>query len=84
MKDIKYFEKKCERYKKWINMLQCQLSQARSMLEWIEENCDEESSKMATKSLDAVEAIYVLHNGDKLVDNPFFDSYTSHRMNNAK
>lgn len=70
MKDIKYFEQKVENLKKIINMRECQLRRACDGLESIAnefatiDNIVERQS--AKKALEAVDAIYDLHKGEKI------------------
>ena len=70
MKDIKYFEDKCKRLEAVINMRECQLRCACDGLESIYnelptiDNVVERGAEKTT--LDAVDAIYDLHKGEKI------------------
>lgn len=67
MKDIKYFEDKCKRLEAVIKMRECQLRCACDGLEYI--TCTNnmlDAQFQATKSLQAVDAIYDLHKGEKI------------------
>lgn len=69
MKDIKYFEQKCERLEKVITMRECQLRCACDGLEYIMGECLEKAADYMDKALDtleAVDAIYDLHKGEKI------------------
>ena len=75
MKDIKYFEKKCERLEEVINMRECQLRCACDGIMDIKENSlasENPATKIgyvhavAYKTLEAVDAIYDLHKGEKI------------------
>lgn len=69
MKDLKYFKDKCERLERVITMRECQLRCACDGLEYI--TCVDgiaDAQYQAHKSLDAVDAIYELHKGEKIAD----------------
>lgn len=67
MKDIKYFENKVERLEKVIKMRECQLRCACDGLEYMNRtNNMLEAQFKANESLEAVDAIYDLHNGEKI------------------
>ena len=69
MKDIKYFQDKCERLEKVITMRECQL---RCACDGLEAVLDPErgmsAMEQADLTLNAVDAIYVLHHGEKIAD----------------
>ena len=70
MKDIKYIEDKCKRLEAVINMRECQLRCACDGLESIYNELptiDNVVERGAAKTtLDAVDAIYDLHKGEKI------------------
>ena len=71
MKDIKYFENKCKRLEAVIKMRECQLRCACDGLEnlpsVVEDEIDAEKIRLTIKmTLDAVDAIYDLHKGEKI------------------
>ena len=69
MKDIKYYQDKCERLEKVITMRECQLRSACDGLETVVCGPDAyDIVDVAQKALDAVDAIYVLHKGEKIAD----------------
>lgn len=77
MKDIKYYQDKCERLGKVVTMRECQLRCACDGLEEIHlhslasENPAAKIGIIHTttyKTLDAVDAIYELHHGEKIAD----------------
>lgn len=77
MKDIKYFEQKCERLEAVIKMRECQLRCACDGLEVIHQDSLASVNPAAQigliqattyKTLEAVDAIYELHHGEKIAD----------------
>lgn len=69
MKDIKYFMDKCERLEKVITMRECQLRCACDGLEYT--TCVDgivDAQHQAHKTLEAVDAIYELYDGEKIAD----------------
>ena len=73
MKNIKYYQDKCERLEKVITMRECQLRCACDGLEElpfnVEDEIDAEKIRLTIKmTLDAVDAIYDLHQGEKIAD----------------
>lgn len=69
MKDLKYYQNKCERLEQVITMRECQLRCACDGLETVV--CGPDAYDVvdtAQKSLDAVDAIYELHKGEKIAD----------------
>lgn len=69
MKDIKYYQNKCEQLEQVITMRECQLRCACDGLETVV--CGPDSYDIvdaAQKALDAVDAIYDLHQGEKIAD----------------
>ena len=76
MKDIKYFQDKCERLEKVITMRECQLRCACDGLEDFARTGKEGEEvwfgiavkNTAQKTLDAIDAIYELHQGKKIAD----------------
>ena len=77
MKDIKYYQDKCERLEKVINMRECQLRCACDGLEDVHNNSLVSVNPAAQiglihaityKTLEAVDAIYELHHGEKIAD----------------
>lgn len=77
MKDLKYYQKKCERLGRVIAMRECQLRCACDGLEAIHQDSLAIVNLAAQiglihattyKTLEAVDAIYVLHQGEKIAD----------------
>ena len=73
MKDLKYYQNKCERLERVITMRECQLRCACDGLEElpfnVEDETDAEKIRLTIKmTLDAVDAIYELHKGEKIAD----------------
>lgn len=71
MMDVPYYKKKVERLEKVITMRECQLRCACDGLEYIMGECLEKAADYMDKALDtleAVDAIYDLHQGEKIVD----------------
>ena len=69
MKDIKYYQDKCERLEKVITMRECQLRCACDGLKTVVCGPDAyDVVDVAQKALDAVDAIYDLHKGEKIAD----------------
>ena len=71
MMDVPYYKKKVERLEKIINLRECQLRCACDGLEYIMGECLEKAADYMDKALDtleAVDAIYDLHQGEKIVD----------------
>lgn len=73
MKDLKYYQDKCERLEQVITMRECQL---RCACDGLESMIDtdytvedlEKIRLIGQMSLDAVDAIYELHHGEKIAD----------------
>lgn len=72
MKDLKYYQDKCERLEKVITMRECQLRCACDGLESIDKEFATMDNVMerhaARTTLEAVDAIYELHHGEKIAD----------------
>lgn len=70
MKDIKYYQDKCERLEKVITMRECQLRCACDGLEYLlgYQGITEQFAKSIWKTINAVDAIYELHHGEKIAD----------------
>ncbi|MBP5789197.1 MAG: hypothetical protein J6W29_03075 [Neisseriaceae bacterium] len=70
MMDVPYYKKKVERLEKIINMRECQLRCACDGLETLAFNLGDmnQYGKIVKRTLDAVDAIYDLHQGEKIVD----------------
>ena len=70
MKDIKYFERKCERLEAVIKMRECQLRCACDGLMYLVgyEGTPEQVHKKIWETINAVDAIYDLHKGEKIED----------------
>ena len=77
MKDIKYYQAKCERLEKVITMRECQLRCACDGLEAIHQDSLASVNPAAQiglihattyKTLEAIDAIYALHQGEKIAD----------------
>lgn len=67
MKDIRYFERKCERLEAVIKMRECQLRCACDGLETLEHIATSlDQADTIKTTLEAVDAIYDLHKGEKI------------------
>lgn len=68
MMDVSYYQKKVERLEKIINMRECQLRCACDGLETLAFNLGDmnQYGKIVKRTLDAVDAIYDLHKGEKI------------------
>ena len=71
MKDLKYFQDKCERLEKVITMRECQLRCACDGLESLAfevDDAESEYGRIIKHTLEGVDAIYELHHGEKIAD----------------
>lgn len=73
MKDLKYYQTKCELLKRVVAMRECQLRCACAGLENlpfnVEDETDAEKIRLTIQmTLDAVDAIYELYQGEKIAD----------------